>query len=305
MKIFFGSSISTEMKFLISQDIEISNDLVIEKFSDGEILPKFLKSVRNEDIFLIQSLTNSNLIIETLLTMDAAKRAGCNSISLVAPYLSYSRQDKTDHLRSSIGAKMMADILESVGMATLITIDLHASSIQGFYNDPVIHLNGSKIFIEYIKDHRIEDLTIVAPDQGAVKRASDFCKAFPEATFAMINKKRIKPNEVHSMELVGDVKGRNVVIVDDMVDTGKTLSKAVNIILENGALSVRAVATHGVLSGEGKKIINDSKLLELLVSDTISNKPDGKIKVISCAGLITKSIIAITNKKSIHEFNNV
>ena len=188
--------------------------------------------------------------METILVVDAAKRGGCKSFTLVAPFQGYSRQDKTDHLRSSIGSKVLADILEKVGMSRIVTIDLHASAIQGFYNVPVIHLNGNKIFIDYIKDNKIEDLTIIAPDQGAVKRASDFCKAFPDATFAMINKKRIKPNEVHSMELVGDVRGRNVVIVDDMADTLGTMKKAAELVIEKGAKSVRAIATHGVLSGK-------------------------------------------------------
>jgi ribose-phosphate pyrophosphokinase len=220
--------------------------LKIDKFSDGEILPLFEESVRGEDILFVQSTTSSDNIMETLLVIDAAKRADCKSFTLISPFQGYSRQDKTDHLRSSIGSKMLADILETVGMSRIITVDLHASSIQGFYDVPIIHLNGNKIFIEHIRKNQIEDLTIIAPDQGAVKRASDFCKAFPDSTFAMINKKRVKPNEIHSMELVGDVEGRNVVIVDDMADTLGTLKKASELIMAKGAKSVRAIATHGI-----------------------------------------------------------
>jgi ribose-phosphate pyrophosphokinase len=281
--------------------------LKIDKFSDGEILPLFDESVRDEDVFFVQTTNTSDNIMETLLVIDAAKRAGCKSFTLIAPFQGYSRQDKTDHLRSSIGSKVLADILEKVGMSRIITIDLHASAIQGFYNIPVIHLNGNKIFIDYIKENKIEDLTIVAPDQGAVKRASDFCKAFPDSTFAMINKKRIKPNEIHSMELVGDVTDRNVVIVDDMADTLGTMKKAAELLIEKGAKSVRCIATHGVLSGKAYENLENSQITELLVSDTIgsSGVTSSKLKYISCDNIIAKAIWSLSQNKSIHEINTI
>lgn len=286
--------------------------LKIDKFSDGEILPLFEESVRGEDILFVQSTTSSDNIMETLLVIDAAKRADCKSFTLISPFQGYSRQDKTDHLRSSIGSKMLADILETVGMSRIITVDLHASSIQGFYNVPIIHLNGNKIFIEHIRKNQIEDLTIIAPDQGAVKRASDFCKAFPESTFAMINKKRVKPNEIHSMELVGDVEGRNVVIVDDMADTLGTLKKASELIMEKGAKSVRAIATHGILSGGAMENLYSSQLTELMVSDSIpstlqkeKDQVGDKLKVISCDNIIARTIWGLTTRKSIHEINMI
>ena len=281
--------------------------LKIDKFSDGEILPLFNESVRDEDVFFIQTTNTSDNIMETLLVIDAAKRSGCKSFTLIAPFQGYSRQDKTDHLRSSIGSKVLADILEKVGMSRIITIDLHASAIQGFYNTPVIHLNGNKIFIDYIKENKIEDLTIVAPDQGAVKRASDFCKAFPDSTFAMINKKRIKPNEIHSMELVGDVTDRNVVIVDDMADTLGTMKKAAELLMEKGAKSVRCIATHGVLSGKAYENLENSQITELLVSDTIgsSGVTSSKLKYISCDNIIAKAIWSLSQNKSIHEINTI
>jgi ribose-phosphate pyrophosphokinase len=286
--------------------------LKIDKFLDGEILPLFEESVRGEDILFVQSTTSSDTIMETLLVIDAAKRADCKSFTLITPFQGYSRQDKTDHLRSSIGSKMLADILETVGMSRIITVDLHASSIQGFYNVPIIHLNGNKIFIEHIRKNQIEDLTIIAPDQGAVKRASDFCKAFPDSTFAMINKKRIKPNEIHSMELVGDVEGRNVVIVDDMADTLGTLKKASELIMEKGAKSVRAIATHGILSGAAMDNLYSSQLTELMVSDSIpstlqkeKDQVGDKLKVISCDNIIARTIWGLTTKKSIHEINMI
>lgn len=311
MKIFSGSNyqiltnqIISELKSL-DHDVQLG-DLKIDKFSDGEILPLFRESVRDEDVFFVNSTDSSDSIMESILVIDAAKRAGCNSFTLVAPFQGYSRQDKTDHLRSSIGSKALAVALEAVGLTRLVTIDLHASSIQGFYQIPVIHLNGNKIFIDYIKEQKLDNLCIVAPDQGAVKRASDFCKAFPEATFAMINKKRIKPNEIHSMELVGDVLGKSVIIVDDMADTLGTMKKAADLLIEKGAISVVGVATHGVLSGKAYENLEDSKMTKFLVSDSIKNSPNrpfGKLEYVSCSRLIAKSISAISQKKSISEIN--
>ena len=328
MKIFSGTTSKELTKKIHDKLQKLSGEsfigkLKINKFLDGETLPIFEESVRNEDVFFVQTTNTSDSIVETLLVIDAAKRAGCKSFTLIAPYQGYSRQDKNDHLRSSIGSKMLAGILESTGMTSLISIDFHASQAQAFYNVPVIHLNGNKIFIDYIKNNKIEDLTIVAPDQGAVRRASDFCKAFPDATFAMINKKRIKPNEIHSMELVGEVSGKNVVIVDDMADTLGTMKKAAELLMEKGAKSVRCIATHGILSGKAIENLYSSQITELLVSDSIpfinekdSSRNEGrgiyqgppeqtKFKVISCADIIAKTIWSLTNKKSIHEEINV
>lgn len=310
MKIFSGSNyqnLSSEISSNLSIEL---GEIRIDKFSDGEILPCFKESIRDEDVFFINSTDSSDSIIETLLVVDAAKRAGCKSFTLVSPYSGYSRQDKTDHLRSSIGSKMLADIFEKTGVTRLITIDLHASSIQGFYNIPVIHLNGNKVFINYIKSLGLDNICIVSPDQGAVKRASDFCKVFPSATFAMINKKRIKPNEIHSMELIGDVDGKNVIIVDDMADTLGTMKKAADLLVEKGAISIMGIATHGVLSGGALVNLKESKINKFLVSDSI-NKPDqiditnGKLEYVSCAKLISDSISAISQKRSIHEINHI
>lgn len=287
------------------------HSLKIEKFSDGEILPKFNKSVREKEVIFIQSLTSAHVIMETLLTCDAAKRAGCKNFTLVSPYLGYSRQDKIDHLRAPIGSKLLADILEKSGIMKLITIDLHASSIQGFYNIPVIHINGNRVFIDYIKSLNLENICLVAPDQGAIKKVSDFHKAFPESSFSMINKKRIKPNEVHSMELMGSVYGKNVVLLDDICDTGGTLSKASDLLLENGAQSVRAICTHGLLSGKGLDTIKNSSLTELIVSDSIessiqkSYRSGGKIKVISCDKILSDIIWAVSKQRSINEINQI
>lgn len=308
MKIFSGlnsESLTSEIcKVITDLAFEVKpGKIQIDEFSDGEILPLFKESIRDEDIFYINTANSPKSIIETLLVIDAAKRSGCKSFTFVAPYLPYSRQDKTDHLRSSIGSKMIADILEKVGMSRIITIDLHASSIQGFYNVPVIHLNGNKIFIDFIKSLNLDNICILSPDQGAVKRASDFCKAIPESSFAMINKKRVKPNEIHSMELVGDVSGKNVIIVDDMADTLGTMKKAAELVMSMGAKSVRAVATHGILSGKAFENLENSLFSELITSNTIPQRENSKLMVVSCANLIAKSIIAITQKYSINELN--
>lgn len=313
MKIYTGTSnpeLSQKVVDILKYDyngLEKSlSSLSIEKFSDGEILPRFNESVRDQDVLFIQSTNSAESIVETLLVLDAAKRAGCASFTLIAPFQGYSRQDKTDHIRSSIGSKVMANILTAGGLDKLITIDLHASAIQGFYDIPVIHLNGNKIFTNYIKSLNLEDLVICSPDQGAIKRNADFAKAFPDATFALINKKRIKPNEIHSMELMGDVQGKNVVIVDDMADTLGTLKKASDLLTANGAKSVRAIATHGVLSGKAFENLEQSHLTELIVSDTIKiDRTSDKLKVISCDKLLATTIHQLQRRKSVHEINEV
>lgn len=316
MKIYSGTSNKKLSKLIFDQMVEKGYDLSeksfeslqIDKFSDGEILPIFTESIRDQDVFFIQSTNNSDSIIETLLVMDAAKRAGCGTFNLVAPFQSYSRQDKTDHLRSSIGSKMLADILDKVGLDQIITIDLHSSSVSASYNCPMIHLNGNKIFIEYIKSLKLDNLCMCSPDFGALKKNVDFSKAFPDATFAVINKKRIRPNEIHSMELLGDVSGKNVIIVDDMADTMGTLKNASKLLADNGSLSIRAIATHGILSGQAMENLDNSALTELVVSDTIysvyeKEKISKKLKVISCSGLISSSIHRLIKHQSINELN--
>lgn len=320
MKIFYGTSnvsLSKRVLDLLSARSSDSEFLKIEKFSDGEILPRFTTSIRDEDIYFIQSTESSDSIMETLLVCDAAKRAGAKSFTLIAPFQGYSRQDKTDHIRSSIGSKVVADILEKVGMTRLMTIDLHANSIQGFYNTTVIHLNGNLLFIDYFKSLGLENVVVCSPDHGALKRNRDFAAAFPDATLAVINKRRIKPNEIHSMELIGDVTGKNVILVDDMADTCGTLCKASELLHNHGALSIRAVATHGVLSGSALDNIESSRLTEMVVSDSLGsvndkikewnqkNEKRSRLKVISCAPLIADAIKRIQKNKSIHEMNSI
>ena len=307
MKIFSGTTnknLAIEISSFLGEEL---GKLSIEKFKDGEIMPTFKESIRDEDVFILSQCNSSDDIMSTFLSIDAAKRSGSKSINLILPYYQYSRADKVDHIRSSIGAKMIADILQSVGISKLITIDLHNSAIQAFFNIPVIHLDGSKIFTEYIKSLKLENLTIVSPDQGGVGRASKFAKFFPESQFAMINKKRIKPNEILSMQLVGDVAGRNVVIFDDIGDTLSTVKKSAELLMDAGCLSVRAIVTHPVLSGNAIDNLNSSLLTELIVSDTIdsSAKKSDKLKVISCASFLSEAINRLQTKKSINELNQI
>ncbi len=298
--------------FSINSNTDLSDRLVghnetltLDTFSDGEHLPIFKKSIRGENIYLLCNDNTDSAIMKTLLTIDAAKRSGVNTINLIWPCLPYSRQDKVDHIRSSIGAKLFADMLQVAGINKLFTIDLHASSIMGFYDIEVIHMKAAKIFAKYINEvfesTGTSNVTIVSPDQGGVKRATDFGKKIPNSEFAMINKKRLKPNEVATMELVGNVTGRDVIIVDDMCDTGGTLSKAAELIMEHGAKSVRAVCTHGILSGKAYENINDSVLTELIVSDSVqvSHGYTNKIRVISSVDLIRDVINRVDSKQSV------
>ena len=304
MKIFSGTS-NPGLALKISQVLDIPlGNLSIEKFKDGEILPRFNESVRNQDIYIVQTTDSSDSIIETLLIVDAAKRSGSRSITLINPYFGYARQDKVDHVRSSIGAKVMADILEKAGIDKIMTVDLHASAIQGFFTIPVIHLNGHKIFIDYLLSKKLDNVTILSPDQGGVTRAIKFSKYFPDSQFAMVNKRRVKPNEIHSMELIGDVKDRNVIIIDDISDTLGTLKKSSQLIKEQGAKSIFAVTTHGILSGDAIKNLEESAIDELLISDSISRNDTSKIKVLSCADMIGDAIKRIENNLSVDESNN-
>jgi ribose-phosphate pyrophosphokinase len=303
-------------KKILSNFVEQNFDdyLKIDKFSDGEFCPVFLSSIREEDIYIIFDGHSSEDIIKLLLTIDAAKRSGAKSISVIAPYLPYSRSDKNDHIRQSISAKLLADILTNVGISKIITIDLHNPSIQGFYNVPVIHLLSNKIFINHIKSLNLDNLCFVAPDHGATKRNLLLAKNFENSTFAVIDKKRVKPNEVASMSLINSVKGKNVIIFDDLGDTLGTICKATDLLLENGALSVRGVLTHPVMSGNALNKLSQSKMSELIVSDSIpsiynkiefynQSSHNCNVTILSCSGLITNSIEKLQKHESINELN--
>ena len=269
-------------------------------FSDGEFQPSFEESIRGRRVFLIGSThPSSDHLMELMLMIDAAKRASARHITAVIPYFGWARQDRKDKPRVPIGAKMIAKILESAGATRIITMDLHADQIQGFFEKPVDHLFGSSLFIPYLKSLNLENLTIASPDMGGSKRAYAYSKTL-ESDVVVCYKQRQKANIISHMELIGNVEGQNVVLVDDMVDTAGTLTKAADVMMERGAKSVRAICTHAILSGNAYERIENSKLDELIVTDSIPLKQKSdKIRVLSCAGLFAGVMQSVQNNQSI------
>ena len=276
--------------------------VIFHSFSDGEFQPSFEESIRGSRIFLIGSThPSSENLMELLLMIDAAKRASARHITAVMPYFGWARQDRKDKPRVPIGAKLIAKLLESAGATRIITMDLHADQIQGFFEKPVDHLYASTIFIPYLENLKLDNLTIASPDMGGSKRAYAYSK-FLKRDVVICYKQRQKANVISHMELIGDVQGKNVVLVDDMVDTAGTLTKAAELMLERGAKSVRAVCTHGILSGNAHERIENSSLEELIITDSIPSKKDSpKIKILSCAELFGSTMKSVHLNKSIHE----
>jgi len=257
------------------------------RYSDGEFQPSFEETVRGARLFIVGSThPSSENLMELLLILDAAKRASARHITAVIPYFGWARQDRKDKPRVPIGAKLIAKLLESAGATRIITMDLHADQIQGFFEKPVDHLYASTIFLPYIVDSlKLSNLTIASPDMGGSKRAYAYSK-FLSSDVVICYKQREKANIISHMELIGNVEGKNVILVDDMVDTAGTLTKAANLMKERGALSVRAICTHALLSGDAYDKLENSQLEELIVTDSIPPKVSHpKVKVLSCAPL--------------------
>lgn len=275
---------------------------VITHFADGEFAVHFEESIRGRDLFLVQStFPNSDNLMELLLMMDAAKRASARTINCVIPYFGWARQDRKDKPRVSIAAKLVADLLTVAGIDRLITMDLHADQEQGFFNCPVDHLYASNVLLPYISDLKLKDLCIAAPDAGASKRASTYAK-YLKCPMVMCNKFRERANEVARMDVIGDVTGKNVVIVDDMVDTAGTITKAADLMMEKGAKSVRAVASHCVMSGPANDRVQNSSLVEMVFTDSIPYKNGiEKVKEISIAKMLADTIRRIQNNESISD----
>jgi len=300
VKIFSGTG-SQELAQKIAQRFGAPIGKVnIQRFSDGEIQPVFLESVRGDYVFLVQStFAPTDNLMEMLLMIDAAKRASAYKIIAVIPYYGYARQDRKDKPRVAIGSKLIATLLESAGANRVITMDLHASQIQGFFEVPVDHLDSSAIFIPYINDLKLQNLAFAAPDVGSTNRVREIASYF-NAEMVICDKHRKRANEIASMVVIGDVTGRDIILVDDICDTGGTLAKAAGLLKEKGARSVRAMITHPVLSGNAYQNIENSVLEELVVCDTIPLKQESsKIKVISVADLFAIAIRNAYENKSI------
>ena len=270
------------------------------RYSDGEYQPSFEESVRGTRVFIIGSTNpSSDNLMEMLLMLDAAKRASARHITAVLPYYGWARQDRKDKPRVPIAAKLVAKMLETAGATRIITMDLHADQIQGFFEKPVDHLFASTIFLPHLKKLNLPNLCIASPDMGGSKRAYTYSKAL-ECDVGICYKQREKANVISHMELIGEVQGKNVVLVDDMVDTAGTLTKAADLMVERGALSVRAITTHGLLSGNAYERIENSKLSELIITDSISKEhPSSKIKVLSCAELFADVMHRVHTNTSI------
>lgn len=270
------------------------------RYSDGEFQPSFEESIRGARIFIIGSTNpSSENLMEMLLMLDAAKRASARHITAVMPYFGWARQDRKDKPRVPIAAKLVAKMLETAGATRIITMDLHADQIQGFFEKPVDHLFASTLFLPYLKGLNLDNLCIASPDMGGSKRAYAYSKAL-ECDVVICYKQRAKANIISHMELIGDVQGKNVVLVDDMVDTAGTLTKAADLMMERGAESVRAVTTHGLLSGKAYERIEKSKLSELIVTDSIPiDETKKKIKVLSCADLFADVMHRVHHNTSI------
>jgi len=272
----------------------------IRNFSDGEIYVHYEESIRGCEVFLIQSThPNADNWMELLLLIDAAKRASSTSITAVIPYFGYARQERKDQPRVSIAAKLMANMLETAGVDRVLTMDLHASQIQGFFDVPVDHLYGSAVFIEHFREMAIENLVVVAPDVGGIKMARAYAKRL-NADLALIDKRRPQQNVAEVMHIIGDIKGKNVLLIDDMIDTAGTLTSAANALKKAGALEIRAACTHALLSGPAFERIEESALVELLVTDTVPLiRKSEKISVLSVAGIFAEAIGRIYTDRSV------
>ena len=289
-----GGSSHPSLSRQISEILNVPlTDTLLTRFSDGEIRVQINESVREKRVFIVQSLHSpaNDHIMEMLLLADAARRASAKEVNLVIPYYAYARQDRKDQPRVPISAKVLANLIESVGADRVIVVDLHAEQIQGFFNIPVEHITALPLFADYLKNQQIEDLVIVSPDAGGAKRADKLAKKLG-AELAIIYKMRPRPNAVEVFDVIGNVEGKNCVIVDDIVDTAGTLVAAADMLLKKGAKSVRACITHGVLSGPAVERINNSKLSELVITDTIptEDKPIKVKKVIPIAPIVAEVI---------------
>ena len=298
----FAGSASLDLAAKIAEGLGINlGDMQVEHFADGEFSVYYKDSIRGKDVFLVQSTyPSSDNLMELLLMIDAAKRASAHYIAAVIPYFGWARQDRKDKPRVSIGAKLIADMLSVAGVTRLITMDLHADQIQGFFNVPVDHLYASTVFVDYLrKSSDLENTVIATPDVGGAKRANSYAK-FLGVPMVICHKSRAKANEVAEMTIIGEVEGKDVILVDDIVDTAGTICKAADLMIKNGARSVRAIASHAVLSDPATERIDASALKEIIFTDSIPlRKQSDKIRIVSTASVFAEAIKRVINHESI------
>ena len=299
VKIFSGSGSQELAKNIATEFGKPLGKGKLGKFSDGELSFRYTETVRGSDVYIIQStVDSSDNIMELFLMIDAAKRASAKFVNVVIPYYGYARQDRKDKPRIAVSAKLLANLLTASGASRIVSCDLHAGQIQGFFDIPLDHLNGSSVFVPFLKKLKLNNLIFASPDAGGAERVREYAKYF-ETDFVICDKTREKANQVKSVQVIGDVENKDVIIIDDLIDTGGTISMASKVIMKKGAKSVRAVITHPVLSGNAEKNLEKSSLLELVVTDSIPLKfRNKKIKVLSIAGLIAKAIRKIHENES-------
>ena len=300
VKIFSGQATTYLADKIANAYGETLGEVIYQSFSDGEMSPFLAESVRGHEVFLIQStFAPADNLLELLLMVDAAKRASAKAVNVVIPYFGYARQDRKDKPRVAIAAKLIANLLSASGANRIMACDLHADQIQGFFDIPVDHLDGAYIFVPYLKSLGLNDIMFASPDVGGIKRARSFAKFF-NADLAVCDKYRKEANKIESMRLIGEVEGKDVILVDDLVDTAGTICKAASLLKEKGAKSVRAVCTHAVLSGKAYENIDNSVLEEICVTDTIPlRQASQKIKVLTVSNLFAKAIRKIHDNESI------
>ncbi len=303
VKIFSGNANHKLAEAIAKSYGQELGKVTFSKFSDGEFQPSFEQTVRGEDVFIVQS-TNppTENLMELLMMIDAGRRASARKIIAVLPYFGFARQDRKDKPRVPIGAKLVANLLTAAGADRIVSMDMHADQIQGFFDLPFDHMYASSIFVPYLQGLDLPNLVMASPDTGGAKRAAAYAK-FLNTDLVICFKQRKKANEISDMQVIGDVKGKDVVLVDDIIDTGGTLKKASDLMMEQGATSVRAMCTHGVLSGNAYKNLRESSLEEIILTDTIplKNTSCDKISVLSTADLFADVINRIANNESISE----
>ena len=300
VSIFAGrasNDIGTRIAKAFGQEL---GNVIVNVFSDGEFQPSFEESIRGHSVYLVQStMPPADNLMELLMMVDAARRASAGKIVVVIPYFGFARQDRKDRPRVPIASKLVANLLTAAGIDRLITMDLHADQIQRFFDVPVDHIYSSKVFVSVIKSLNLENMIFASPDAGGTRRAAAYAKAFG-TDFAICHKQRSRPNVIASMSLIGDVKGKDVILLDDMIDTAGTITKAANLIFDEGARSVRAFATHAVLSGDAYNRIENSAFTKVYVTDSIPlRQQSDKIEVISTAEMFAEALKKIENNESL------